>query len=57
MSSSSQFTTLAVSVLPLLALVQGAAAFDGADAVALIIGLVLLFILLCAGLGWYSRRV
>ena len=36
---------------------KGVAAFDGADAVALIIGLILAFIIICAGLGWYSRRV
>jgi len=35
----------------------GAQAFDGADAVALIIGLIMAFVLIFAGLGWYSRRV
>jgi hypothetical protein len=36
---------------------SGAHAFDGADAVALIIGLILAFVIIFAGLGWYSRRV
>ena len=36
---------------------SGAYAFDGADAVALIIGLILAFVMIFAGLGWYSRRV
>jgi len=33
------------------------AAFDTGDAIALVIGLILAFIILCACLGWYSRRV
>jgi len=32
------------------------AVFDAGDTIALIIGLVLLFLVACAGLGWYSRR-
>lgn len=57
MSSNSKPVSLALSVLPLLSLAQGAEAFDAADAVALIIGLILAFIMICAFLGWYSRRV
>ncbi|KCV73318.1 hypothetical protein H696_00859 [Fonticula alba] len=41
--------------IPLMA--PGAAAFGVADTFALLIGLALLFIMICAGLGWYSRRV
>lgn len=55
--SNDRAVAVTMAVVPLLAFAQGAQAFDGADAVALIIGLILFFIILCAGLGWYSRRV
>ena len=49
--------TLGLIVFGLLAQAQGAQAFDAGDAIALVIGLILAFIIICALLGWYSRRV
>ena len=49
--------SLGFALLGLLIQTQGAAAFDAGDAIALIVGLILGFIIICACLGWYSRRV
>jgi len=43
-------------MIVLFAIVQPAHAWDGGDTVALLLGLVLLFVVTCAGLGWWSRR-
>ncbi|XP_048463602.1 small integral membrane protein 30-like [Rhincodon typus] len=40
----------------LLALLPGAQALDGGDAVALLLGLALSVVGVCACLGWYSRK-
>ncbi|XP_078076018.1 small integral membrane protein 30 [Mustelus asterias] len=40
----------------LLAVLPGAEALDGGDAVALLLGLALSVVGVCACLGWYSRR-
>lgn len=44
---------LALSNLPVA---QAAGAFDTGDTIALILGIVLIFVVLCAFLGWFSRR-
>ncbi|XP_072915574.1 small integral membrane protein 30 [Hemitrygon akajei] len=43
-------------LIMLLAAVPGAQALDGGDAVALLLGLALSTVGLCACLGWYARR-
>ncbi|XP_059834238.1 small integral membrane protein 30-like [Hypanus sabinus] len=43
-------------LITLLAAVPGAQALDGGDAVALLLGLALSTVGLCACLGWYARR-
>ena len=40
----------------LVTCVPGVAAFDTGDTLMLILGLLLGFICICAGLGWWSRR-
>ena len=40
----------------ILTFLPGAAAFDGGDAAALILGLFLGILGICACLGWYARR-
>ena len=57
MASSKIATSSALVAALTVSQAAGAQAFDGADAVALIIGLVGLFVIIFAGLGWYSRRV
>jgi Domain of unknown function (DUF4730) len=39
-----------------LPVANAAGAFDTGDTIALILGIVLIFVVLCAFLGWYSRR-
>ncbi|XP_038637318.1 small integral membrane protein 30-like [Scyliorhinus canicula] len=45
-----------LSLALLLLLLPGAQALDGGDAVALLLGLALSTVGLCACVGWYSRR-
>uniref|UniRef100_UPI00398EB5B4 small integral membrane protein 30 n=1 Tax=Pristiophorus japonicus TaxID=55135 RepID=UPI00398EB5B4 len=40
----------------LLAVLPGAQALDGGDALALLLGLAISMVVLCACLGWYARR-
>ncbi|XP_072123713.1 small integral membrane protein 30 [Mobula birostris] len=47
---------LVLVLVTLLAAVPGAKALDGGDAVALLLGLALSTVGLCACLGWYARR-
>jgi len=51
------FRSLGFVLLALLSQAQGVSAFDAGDAIALIVGLIIGFIMICACLGWYSRRV
>jgi len=51
------FRSLGFVLLALLSRAQGVSAFDAGDAIALIVGLIIGFIMICACLGWYSRRV
>jgi len=48
---------VAFSVLSVLFQSQVVSAFDAGDAIALVLGLIIGFIMICACLGWYSRRV
>jgi len=36
--------------------VSAAGAWDAGDTIALLLGLAIFFVVLCAGLGWFSRR-
>ncbi|KAG9280354.1 small integral membrane protein 30-like [Astyanax mexicanus] len=47
---------LAVLCLLLSALIPAAEAFDGGDAVALLLGMTVTVVGFCACLGWYARR-
>jgi len=50
------FLVLVLSLLNQVSAAGSAAKWDAGDTIALLIGLVLLFVAICAGLGWYSRR-
>jgi len=43
-------------LLSILLFVTPVAAFDAGDGIALTLGLVILFVGICAGLGWWARR-
>ncbi|XP_078272801.1 small integral membrane protein 30 [Rhinoraja longicauda] len=45
-----------VAAAALVSLLPGAQALDGGDAAALLLGLAVSTVGLCACLGWYSRR-
>lgn len=55
MNSFATFVALLLAVF-LAAFVPSAAAFDGGDAVMLIIGLIALVVVIFAVLGWVARR-
>ncbi|XP_034019124.1 small integral membrane protein 30-like [Thalassophryne amazonica] len=42
--------------LVFLSLIPAAEAYDAGDALALLLGVLLAVVGLCAGLGWYARR-
>jgi len=54
MSSEMWFWFFYLCIAAMFGSVQ--AVWDAGDTIALIIGLVLMFLVGCAGLGWYSRR-
>ena len=54
MADSTQTATLVLLVLSLL--FPGVAAFDAGDAIALVLGLVIGILGICACLGYYARR-
>lgn len=50
------YEMLVLLVLTLASLIKGVAAFDAGDAIALVIGLVIGTMGICACLGYYVRR-
>jgi hypothetical protein len=57
MNQSITVRSIGFALLALLFQAPGAQAFDAGDAIALVVGLIIGFIMICACLGWYSRRV
>ncbi|XP_026875583.1 small integral membrane protein 30 [Electrophorus electricus] len=55
-SATKRPTALLMFGLFLATFIQTAQAFDSGDAVALLLGMTLTMVGLCACLGWYARR-
>jgi hypothetical protein len=51
-----KFELFVILFIAMFSFIQPAAAFDAGDAIALVLGLVIGFIALCAILGWWARR-
>ncbi|XP_041934948.1 small integral membrane protein 30-like [Alosa sapidissima] len=50
------FAVAMYSLLVFMAIIPSAAAIDGGDAVALLLGMTITVVGFCACLGWYARK-